>query len=400
MNVLLYYPRLLIALLLRPLPTNQATLTHWIYAQSFLLWNKHWRNSGDTLGIEVLRAHKKSGEPLDPNDPRIQQAVLLTRYLGIYLVFMWPLLALLLSLRYGWRFFGHWNELVHTLVLHLQRLQFHERPNRMALTGMSLFVPLLYIAEKTGRRWPDYKDEISAACKQWRLPAPRVLTAADVPLPPGRYFVKPVNSYRAYGVFLTSDPSAYLDDPNWVVQEAVKNDPAIRRIWGTDSLGTFRFATLLVGEHEYESVGAVLRMPVGESLVDNPWLGNVSSWVDQTGKLGPVFGKIFPKEGVLTHPTTGIRVDGYTVPRFQECIDLAILAHRRLAPYSPFFNADIALCEQGPMIIEINSSVGFPARFFCGENLDRFVISLCRAIAQASRKIPQVEKALEAGSVR
>ena len=399
MNVLLYYPRLLIALLFRPLPTDHATLTHWIYAQSFFLWNKPWRNSGDSLGMEVLRAHKKSTEPLDPNDPKIKRAVFVGRYVGLLLLFVWPFLALLLSLRQGRRFLHHWNALVGALILFLQRPERNSRPNLKTLSGMSLFVPLLYIADKTHRRWPDHKDEIAAACKQWRLPAPRVFTAADLPLPPGRYFVKPVNGYRAYGCFVTSDPSAYVGDPKWIVQEAVKNDPEIRRLWGTDSLGTYRFATLLVGEHEYEFVGADLRMPVGDSLVDNAFYGNVGSWVDKTGKLGRVYGKNRPKEGIPNHPTTDIPVEGTTVPRFQECIDLAILAHRRLAPYSPFFNADIALTEQGPMLIEINSSVGFSARFFNGDNPDRFVQSLCRAIAQASRETPQVESALQVGSV-
>ena len=55
MNVLLYYPRLLIALIFRPLPTDHTTLTYWNYAQSLFLWNKPWRNAGDGLGMEVLR---------------------------------------------------------------------------------------------------------------------------------------------------------------------------------------------------------------------------------------------------------------------------------------------------------------------------------------------------------
>jgi hypothetical protein len=317
----------------------------------------------------------------------------------LFLLFIWPFLALLLSFRYGWRFLRHWNELVGALIFQLQRPDRSAEGNRKALTGVSLFVPLLYIRDKTGNRWPDHKDEIAAACKQWRLPSPRVFTVADLPLPTGRYFVKPVNSYRAYGCFVTADASEYVSDPKWIVQEAVKNDSEIRRLWGTESLGTYRFATLLTGEHEYEFVGADLRMPVGDSLVDNAYLGNAKAWVDETGKLRRVYSDHISGDGVLDHPTTGIRVEGTTVPHFQECIDLAILGHRRLAPYSPFFNADIAQTEQGPMLIEINSSVGFSNRFFDGDKPDRFVQALCRAIARASRETPQVEGALQVGPV-
>src|SRR3954468_4304054 len=227
MNVLLYYPRLLIALIFRPLPTDHTTLTYWNYAQSFLLWNKPWRNAGDGLGMEVLRAHKKSEEPLDPNDPKIKRAVFMGRYVGLLLVFIWPLLSLLLSLRQGRRFLQEWNGLVGALILVLQRPARHERPNPKALSGMSLFVPLLYIADKTGRRWPDHKDEIAAACKQWRLPTPRLFTAADLPLPPGPFFIKPVDGYRAYGCFVTPDATEYVGDPKWIVQEVVKNDPQV-----------------------------------------------------------------------------------------------------------------------------------------------------------------------------
>ena len=191
---------------------------------------------------------------------------------------------------------------------------------------MSLFVPLLYIADKTGQRWPDHKDEIAAACKQWRLPAPRAFAELTCRCWPAVFSVKPVNGYRAYGCFVTSDATEYVGDPKWIVQEVVKNDPEIRRLWGTESLGTFRFATLLVGEHEYEFAGADLRMPVGDSLVDNAFHGNVNSPVDKTGKLERLYGKNTPREGLLNDPTTGIRAEGATVPRFQECIDLAILA--------------------------------------------------------------------------
>jgi hypothetical protein len=396
MNVLLYYPRLLIAFLFRPLPTDQISLTYWNYAHSIFLWNKPWRNSGDTLGMEVLRAHKKSGNPLDPDDPKVKRAVCIGRYLSLLLLLLWPFLALLLSLRHGRRFFQNWNDLVGALILLLQRPQLRARPNPKALSGMSLFVPLLYIADRTGRRWPDHKDEIAAACKQWRLPSPRVFTTADLPLPLGKYFLKPVNSYRGFGCSTTDDPSTYVGDPNWIVQEAVKNDPEICRYWETDALGTYRFATLLVDENEYEYVHAELRLPVGDSLIDNTSQGNVNCAVDKTGRLGLLFGKNGQQEDPLHHPTTGVRVEGTVVPRFQECIDLALLAHKRIAPCSPFFNADIALTEQGPMLIEINSSVGFSARFFGDENRERFVHALCQAIARASQESPRTERALQA----
>src|SRR4029078_10082520 len=110
--------------------------------------------------MEVLRSHRKSGDPLDPDDPKIRRAVFIARYVYLFLLFIWPFLALLLALRYGRKFLRHWDELVGALIFQLQRPDRNEQGNRKALTGMSLFMPLLYIHDNTGRRWPHHKDEM------------------------------------------------------------------------------------------------------------------------------------------------------------------------------------------------------------------------------------------------
>ena len=43
LNLFLYYPRLITALVFRPLPTSHVTLQHWVMAHIFLLWNTPWR---------------------------------------------------------------------------------------------------------------------------------------------------------------------------------------------------------------------------------------------------------------------------------------------------------------------------------------------------------------------
>jgi hypothetical protein len=189
-----------------------------------------------------------------------------------------------------------------------------------------------------------------------------------------------------------------VGDPKWVVQEAVRNVPELRRFWGTDSLSTLRFVTLLEGGGNQQFAGCLARMPVGDSLFDNMCQGNAMVVVESSGKFGRVFPKGASVEGVAEHPTTGIRVEGESIPRFQECVELARKAHQQIAPDSPFFNTDIAVTEQGPMVIEINNAPALATHFFDGDGADRFVNSLCRAIAQASREAPLVEQPLPAGS--
>jgi hypothetical protein len=385
MNVLLYYPRLLTALIFRPLPHNQSTFAHWVYAQAFLLWNEPWHDLSDTIGMQLVREFRKN-KTMDPTNPRNRRHAFIARYVYLCMLFVWPLWSFVIALRESGRFFSRWNELVDGLILHLQRLQRWDLITPRCLSALSLYMPLLYIFTKTGRRWPDQKNEIAAVCAQLPLPAPRVFGEADCPLPPGRYFVKPVGGCQGYGIFVTADPSEYLGDPKWIVQESVRNVPELRRFWGTDSLGTLRFVTLLEDDNNYRYAGCLARMPVGDSLMDNMCQGNAMVVVDVAGKFGRVFPEDSTVEGVADHPTTGIRVEGETIPSFQKCIELARRAHEQIAPYSPFFNTDIAVTEQGPLIIEINSSPALATHFFDGDGADRFVNSLCRAIARAARE--------------
>jgi hypothetical protein len=278
-------------------------------------------------------------------------------------------------------------------------MQPYELITPRSLSALSLYMPLLYIFCKTGRRWPDQKDEIAAVCRQFQLPAPRVYTAADQALPAGRYFVKPVNGCQGHGIFVTSDPSAYLADSKWVVQEAVRNVPELRRFWGTDSLGSLRFVTLLEGDDSYQFAGCLARMPVGDSLIDNMCQGNAMVAVDSDGKFGRVFPKGASVEGVADHPTTGIRVEGESIPRFQECVELARMAHQKIAPYSPFFNTDMAVTERGPLVIEFNNAPALATHFFDGDGADRFTGALCRGVARATYERPIVEQPLPASSV-
>jgi hypothetical protein len=362
------------------------------------LWNQPWHDPSDTIGMQLVRELRKN-KVIDPNDPKTRRRATIARYVYLCMLFVWPLWSFIVALREGERFFARWNELADGLILHIQRMQTYELTNPRSLSALSLYMPLLYIFRKTGRRWPDQKNEVAAICTQLCLPAPRVFTDADRPLPAGRYFVKPVGGCQGHGIFATSDPSVYLGDPKWVVQEVVRNVPELRRFWGTDSLSTLRFVTLLEDGNNCRFAGCLARMPVGDSLIDNMCQGNAMIAVESTGKFGRVFPKGSTPAGVAEHPTTGIRVEDESIPRFHECVELARIAHQQIAPYSPFFNTDIAVAEQGPLVIEFNNAPALATHFFDGDGADRFVHAFCTAIKKASQKSTILEEALPAGSI-
>jgi len=156
-------------------------------------------------------------------------------------------------------------------------------------------------------------------------------------------------------------------------------------MWGTDALGTVRLMTLATGGR-YELACSLLRIPIGDSRIDNACHGNAFALVDRGGRLSRVYRKCDGTTGVPCHPTTGVTIEGAVIPRFEECVELALTAHQRLAPHAPYFNSDIAPTDQGPMLIEINNMPGLPTLLFDDCLTTKFVDATRAALERATRR--------------
>src|SRR6476661_6261421 len=108
MNVLLYYPRLLIAVIFRPLPHGPSTFAHWVYAQTFILWNQPWHDPSDTVGMQLVREFKKN-KVIDPSDPKTKRRAAIARRVYFCMLFAWPVWSLVVALRDGRQFLTRWN---------------------------------------------------------------------------------------------------------------------------------------------------------------------------------------------------------------------------------------------------------------------------------------------------
>jgi hypothetical protein len=114
--------------------------------------------------------------------------------------------------------------------------------------------------------------------------------------------------------------------------------------------------------------------------------------IDATGRLSDLQTTRHRTPGITHHPTTGIAANEIIIPRYDECIDLAEKAHERLAPHLPFFNSDVTITEQGPMLIEINRIPGLPTLMFDEAVASRFVKATAEAVervASGRHAIPQ-----------
>jgi hypothetical protein len=270
MNVLLYYPRLIAALVLRRPPRCHATLQHWVNAELFWSWNQPWDNPLNTFGMSVVRLYalaKKSS--FAPWHWKARCASFIFRIVFLCLLFAWPILMAFKAFRSQGRRLARWNSLVNQLRIFFSESWSHGTHVAEPLDCTDFLAPLLYIYRRTGRRIPDRKDETVDFCRRLGIPTPRVLGVDDVPTPGQTYVVKPIDGCRAVGILFTDQPQAYLGQTDVIVQEVARNPVNLRRLWGTNTLASLRFITAIRDDGEYEVVACILRVPIGDSAFDN-----------------------------------------------------------------------------------------------------------------------------------
>ncbi len=136
-----------------------------------------------------------------------------------------------------------------------------------------------------------------------------------------------------------------------IVEERVIQHPEMMEMCPT-SVNTIRIATLL-GDKKQGVVYAFLRIGNGK-VMDNVDCGGMAARVDlKSGKLLTVgadkAGNTYEK-----HPITGTPIIGFTVPYFQEAMQMCMDAAQKV-PQMRYIAWDVAVTAKGPCFIEGNS---------------------------------------------
>jgi len=142
-------------------------------------------------------------------------------------------------------------------------------------------------------------------------------------------------------------------DNDMIVQNFIKQHENMSKI--SSSTNTIRVVTLKKRNGDILIVGTYARFGVGISRVDNLSQGGICVSVDiKSGGLASIgfnrLSQVFTK-----HPTSGLQFEGYKVPLWDEVIALAKNVQKSFDFY-PLLGMDIAVSEEGPLVIEINSS--------------------------------------------
>ncbi len=149
---------------------------------------------------------------------------------------------------------------------------------------------------------------------------------------------------------------ARLYPTGYLIQDCLTAHDELQAICG-GGMPTVRIVTLDQGNGP-ELYTAAIKLTGGNNVADNFWRGgNLIAPVDvETGKMGKAITMMGPEgEFCATHPDTGAAIDGTALPNWNEAKEVS-LNSARLLKDAVLIGFDVALSDQGPVIIEGNST--------------------------------------------
>lgn len=190
-------------------------------------------------------------------------------------------------------------------------------------------------------------------------------------------FCKPCDGFGGIGI--DKLVTAEIDDLGKKYDELMANeqyliDEAIRQhetmnLLCPSCVNTIRMVTI-VYEGKPHLIYSIVRMGMGDSVVDNATSGGMYTKVDDTGKLN--FPCFCDKTGLTytRHPMTGFDIIGFQIPQYQQAIDLVLKA-TMVEPRLGYVGWDVAISENGPVLTEGNTIPGYDMPQSASWNPDR-----------------------------
>lgn len=189
---------------------------------------------------------------------------------------------------------------------------------------------------------------------------------------PDEFVLKPVSSRGGHGfrritkrngtLLEGSDPvradelwsglQDYLDR-GVLVEETAHNCDVIGRM-NPSSLNTFRVITFRFPERGWQVICVNLKVGRQDSAVDNSGAGGLAVSIDDDGVTGQAI-DFSTHTRHSHHPDSGTVLAGVQIDGFRSVVDLAVAGSRHFSQMG-ILGWDIALTDEGPVIIEVNAS--------------------------------------------
>lgn len=159
--------------------------------------------------------------------------------------------------------------------------------------------------------------------------------------------------------------SADIDDvPAWrrrveeagmmLVEQFLEQHPEMLRLY-PGSVNTLRIVTYAHPDRGVLVLARVLKIGNG-GVIDNYSGGGMYTMLDEQGRA---LHAAYDGDGTVfeLHPSTGVRIEGFQVPLWQEVVDFAKDLALRI-PEMPYIGWDIAVTPTRPIVIEGNHNTG------------------------------------------
>jgi len=178
------------------------------------------------------------------------------------------------------------------------------------------------------------------------------------------YIYEESDRYRGdHGILLTQDQLLdHISECSWeepyVLQERLFNHPAISAL-SPGGLCTIRVLACRSPDGSFEHLLSIFRMPATrECPNDNLATGGIAVPVDKaSGILGSGITKDLAGDRIVRHPDTGHKIVGVRIPYWHQIIQLCLQAHGAF-PAFPFVGWDVAVTQDGPVLVEGNPDWG------------------------------------------
>jgi hypothetical protein len=168
------------------------------------------------------------------------------------------------------------------------------------------------------------------------------------------------NIYKLFQKQLQTDPQTINEIYQIVIrseflfQNCVKQHPEMNKL-SSSSLNTLRMDTFIDGDGKIYIISGMVRMSTNNTFVDNVSSGGCFVAFDiDNGKLKKYGYTTSGPELLLQHPVTKTVFENFSIPYFSEAKELVIKI-AGLMPALRLVGWDVAISEDGPLIIEGNS---------------------------------------------
>lgn len=179
----------------------------------------------------------------------------------------------------------------------------------------------------------------------------------------GDLIVKPLDSAMGEGIFAASvdgeeDAKKVFESlmekgGAWAVEERIKQSSEMA-VWNDSSVNTVRFHSFNNKMTGFHILKPFLRTGRKGSVVDNAGSGGILANVDvRTGHLSTKGIDEMGRQYDI-HPDSGIKFEGWQIPRYDELVATVKEMHLTVMPDHPYIGWDMALTDEGWVVIECN----------------------------------------------